>query len=183
MAKHHRFWQKDYAHHVGATVQLITCFLAWVFLIIGTPLSVFNIRDKNEYGPNACYTLWGRHNDCKSPDYDWRVDFEQCDAVRIRFQCAEAFSILPIFSLMLQWLFSFYQLGGANYKIFIMLIALLSLGSTTVPWAIVSALYHQNFCGVDTFTHVRNTYGAGFALILTSWCVQCIGFVMFIFFE
>lgn len=179
MARHQRFWQKDYFAHVGATIFFVCSFIGLVFVTVGTPLGMF-MRKTPFMNDKGCFTLWGYHPNCNNAAYGWRVDFDDCVPRRTRLQCGEAFSCLAIFSILLQMYLAYEQLGGHLYGTAIIGVAVLSIASTTVGWAVVAALYHNAYCGSNLFTHVENSYGPGFSLLIVSWAVQIIGLVAFI---
>ncbi|RNF18152.1 amastin [Trypanosoma conorhini] len=175
MAKKKNFFVRDYNKHIGATVLLVACMLSFMFMVIGTPLGVLKPKEAT----NVCYTLWGTRK-CDSPNYDWRVNFDNCTVRRVRFHFAEAFSIIAMFFNVLTGIACWYCISGSNAKWWTVLVAVISIASSLVTWSVVSALYYSSFCGSDTYTHKHTKYGPGFALIVTAFALDCCGLVCFL---
>lgn len=179
MAKHKKFYQQDYLGHIGATVFLITSFLGLVFMTVGTPLGVLMSREE----PRSCHTLWGLRPNCWNAAYSWRVDQEQCHDRRQRWETAQAFSIIAIFNLLINCGFAWYQIGDNNIKMLTFALGFTAIATTTVPWAIVTSFYYTHFCGEYTFTQRERTFGAGYILMVTSFAIQGVGLIVFLFAE
>ncbi|EPY33434.1 amastin-like surface protein-like protein [Strigomonas culicis] len=181
MAKHKSMFDKNYRQHIGATVAILTTFLAFVFLTTGAPLGQLVSRAE---GSKGCYTLWGLRDDCSSPAYSWRIAEETCHDKRRRLEAAEAFIIMGIFGLLVQFLFVYYQLcDEQSYKMILVLLSLFSVGCTTVPWAVVTAFYYTPFCGEKNFMAANVRFSTGYILILVSFALQVIGCFAIIVFE
>ncbi|CBZ28771.1 amastin-like surface protein-like protein [Leishmania mexicana MHOM/GT/2001/U1103] len=194
MANKKSFYNQEYRQHVGAVILFIVSFLTTVFTVCGTPLGMLMIRSwgedlsgsSAELELNPCFTLWGLHSDCSKPDYSLRITDEpiiNCSDMHVRFEAAEAFSILAIFSLVGVFGASWYMICGSKIKKAVMLLAVFAIGSTTVPWAIVTAFYYTPFCGLDFLTNTHTRFGAGYALLVTSFVLQIIGLILFVIFE
>lgn len=194
MAKKKAFYQQDYASHIGATILCVTSFLAVTFLSCGTPLGQLMLREYNEtydaypgvIFQRPCYTLWGLRNNCWNANYTLRVDdpvIAQCPDMRSRFEAAEAFSVVALFFLLFVFGASWYKICGSNIKTIVTLLAAFTLGATTVPFAVVTAFYYTSFCNLTFLTHRFTRYGAGYALTVTSFSIQAVGLILFIFLE
>nr|ACS87856.1 b-amastin [Angomonas deanei] len=194
MAKKKSFYQQDYASHIGATILCVTSFLAVTFLACGTPLGMLMLRSWETSYPEypgvtfdrPCYTLWGLRNNCWNANYTLRVDdpaIAQCGDIRSRFEAAEAFSVVALFSLLFVLGASWYKLCGSNIKTVVTLLAAFTLGSTTVPFAVVTSFYYTAFCNLDFLTRRNTRYGAGYALTVTSFSIQAVGLILFLFLE
>lgn len=189
MAKKKAFYAKDYRKHFGATIFFLVTFICFSFCVIGEPMGVLMIHSAypenatDPQGDNPCYTMWGAQSECLGTTYSWRIDKEDCDAILYRFEFAEAFSILAIFALFFQIFFAWLQVGGSNYKILLLVWSSVAIAFTLVPWAIVTSLYHQSFCGKDTLTSAHTSLGPGYALFVVSFALQIIGTVAFALLE
>ncbi|KPA83093.1 amastin-like surface protein-like protein [Leptomonas pyrrhocoris] len=194
MGKKKAFYQQEYAEHIGATILCVTSFLAVTFLSCGTPLGMLMLREWNisypeypgVYFERPCYTLWGMRNNCWNANYTLRVDdpkIAQCPDMRSRFEAAEAFSVIALFFLLFVLGASWYKLCGASIKTVVTLLAAFTLAATIVPFAVVTAFYHTSFCNLDFLTHKYTRFGAGYALTTTSFCIQTVGLILFIFLE
>lgn len=179
MAKSKAFYQKDYGSHVGATILFVTSFLALVFLTCGVPLGVLMLRSNTR----SCYTMWGFRPNCWAAAYEWRVEEDTCFDRRTRWEAAEAFSVIALFSLLFNMGTAWMMLSGSDIKTITTLTAIFSVGTTTVPWAVVTSIYYTHYCGEWTFTHRSCKLGTGYILMVLSFALQCVGFILFLFLE
>lgn len=194
MAKKKSFYQQDYKSHIGAVILCVTSFLAVTFLACGTPLGMLMLRSWDESYPQypgvlfdrPCYTLWGMRNNCWNANYTMRVDdpqIAQCGDIRSRFEAAEAFSVTALFFLLFVLGSSWYKICGSHNKTITTLLAAFTLGSTTVPFAVVTSFYYTSFCDLTFLTHRFTRYGPGYALTVTSFALQAVGLILFIALE
>lgn len=189
MAKKKAFYVKDYKTHFGATILFLVTFICFAFCVIGEPMGVLMIHSDypttatDPEGKNPCYTLWGAQSECLGTTYSWRIDKEDCDAILYRFEFAEAFSILAIFALFFQIFFAWGLIGGATYKTPVLVLSVFAILFTLVPWAIVTSLYTQSFCGKDSLTSEHTTLGAGYALFIVSFGLQILGTIAYALLE
>lgn len=180
MAKHHRkFYERDYAKHIGATILLFFEFCALAFMSCGIPLGVLRKRGDSK----ECHTLWGIRPNCWKAEYVWRIESETCADRLHRWQAAEAFSIVAVFAILFVLGGAYYQLSGSNVKVFTILMSIFTIASTTVPWAVVTAFYFTDFCGEKTLTKEGQKYGSGYILMVVSFACQATGLLAFIFLE
>lgn len=194
MAKKRAFYQQDYKSHIGAAILCVTSFLAVAFLSCGTPLGMLMLRSWDTTYPQypgvsfdrPCYTLWGMRNNCWNANYTMRVDdpqIAQCGDIRSRFEAAEAFSIVALFFLLFVLGSSWYKVCGSNNKTVTTLLAAFTLGSTTVPFAVVTSFYYTSFCNLTFLTRRFTRFGPGYALTIVSFGLQAIGLILFIALE
>jgi hypothetical protein len=194
MGKKKSFYQQDYGSHIGACILCVTSFLSLTFLSCGTPLGQLMLRDWKSfndehpgvYYDRPCYTLWGLRNNCWNANYTERVNdpkISKCPDIRSRFEAAEAFSVVGLFSLLIVFGSSWYKICGSNIKTIVTLLAAFTLGATTVPFAVVTSFYYTSFCNLDFLTRKYTRYGAGYALTATSFCIQAVGLLLFIVLE
>ncbi|KAG5496552.1 hypothetical protein JIQ42_03381 [Leishmania sp. Namibia] len=187
------FYDQEYRKHVGAVFMLIATFVALTLTTCGTPLGMLMIRSWNttvvpgaeaEFHP--CFTLWGKHNNCGKPDYSMRITdppISTCYDIRVRFEAAEAFSVLAIFSLLAVLGACWYKICGSDTKMAVILLSVFSIGCTTVPWAVVTAFYYTPFCGLEFLTRKETSFGAGYVLLVVSFVVQVPSLALFMFLE
>ncbi|GET90693.1 amastin-like surface protein-like protein [Leishmania tarentolae] len=193
MAHRKSFYNQEYSKHIGAVILFIISFLAELFMVCGTPLGMLMVRswgadltNTSDLARNPCFTLWGLHPDCSKPDYSLRITDSpifNCSVMHVRFEAAEAFSIVAIFSLLALWGACWYVICGSKIQKIVMLIAVFSIGSTIVPWALVTSFYYTQYCGLEFLTHKHTRFGAGYALVITSFALQVVGLILFAIFE
>ncbi|AIO00326.1 amastin-like surface protein-like protein [Leishmania panamensis] len=188
------FYDQEYRKHSGAVMMLIASFVALVFATCGTPLGMLMIRSWEENSSdsgsdlviNPCYTLWGVQNRCGRPYFARRITdppIINCSDIHTRFEAAEAFSVLAIFSLFGVLGGSWYKICGSNIKTTVMMLSVFTIAFTTVPWATVTAFYYTPFCGQEFLTNKQTRFGAGYALLVASFAVQIVGLILFVIFE
>lgn len=165
--------------HIGATILFVTTFLGLVFMSVGVPLGVLRSR----YEKSACYTMWGWKENCWNAAYSWRIHDEDCPDILHRFEVAEAFSVIALFSFLMVFLLAYLQIIGLKVKYLTAFSAFFTLCTTTVPWAVVLALYYSPYCGKYSYTRVHNKKAAGLALMITSFSIQGFGLLLYLIFE
>lgn len=185
MAKKRAFYDMDYRQHIGGTIFLFLTFACLTLSTCATPSGQLMVPNDPTDPTNKkmCYTLWGIRPNCWNAAYSWRIDEETCPHKLFRFQTAEAFSIIALFSLFFQLFGAYYLVDGSNLKMEMLALSLFSAVTTIVPWAIVTSFYYTNYCGDWTLTHVNTKFGAGYILLVTSSVAQLIGFVVLMFLE
>ena len=194
MAKKKSFYQQDYASHIGACIMCVASFLSVTFLSCGAPLGMLMLRSWSTSDPDhpgvyydrPCYTLWGMRNNCWNANYTVRIDdpvIKSCPAMRRRFEAAEAFIVVALFLLLFVFGASWLKICGSNIKTIVTLLAVFTLGCTIVPFAVVTSFYYTSYCNKSFLTHRNTRYGAGYALTVTSFCIQCVGLILFLALE
>lgn len=189
MGKQKAFYDKDYRSHFGATIFFVCTFICFALCTIGTPMGMLMIHSAypadatDPAGKNPCYTLWGAQSECLATTYSWRIIQEKCTAKLRRWEFAEAFSIIAIFSLFFQFFGLWLQIDGNQYKIPLLILSGISIVSTIIPFAIVSSFYNTEFCGDNTLTSKNTSLGNGYALLLSSFCLQVVGTIVFVLLE
>lgn len=185
MAKAKYIWEKDYMSHIGGTIMLFLTFAALGLSVPGTPLGQLMVkRDPSDYSnTKMCYTLWGIRPNCWSAHYSWRVEEETCMHRLYRWQAAEAFSIVALFSLFFQLFAAYYVLENYNLKLTVILMSCFSIATSVVPWAVITSFYCTNFCGQWHLTHVNTNLGDGYKLLVSSTAVQVVSLILFVFLE
>ncbi|KAG5498600.1 hypothetical protein JKF63_02886 [Porcisia hertigi] len=192
MGSRKAFYNQEYGKHVGAVIMFIASFVALLFTTVGTPLGMLMVRSPASVasiavvGSNACFTLWGLHGDCNQPDYPGRITSPtifNCRPMHVRFEVAEAFSVLSIFTVLFVCGASWYKICGSHIKRAIILLSIFSIACVLVPWAIVTSFYYTSFCGLKFLTREEARLGPGYALLITSFVVQIVSLILFIFLE
>eukprot|EP00796_Vickermania_ingenoplastis_P005841 gene5841-4165_t len=185
MAKKRSFYDLDYLNHIGGSIFLFFTFAALTLSTCATPSGQLMVPHdpSNPKNSKMCYTLWGIRPNCWNAAYSWRIDEDPCPHRLYRWQSAEAFSIVALFSLFFQLFGAYFLVAGSNIKKEMVALSLFSAATTVVPWAVIASFYYTNYCGEWTLTHRNTTLGAGFKLLVTSFVVQMAGFFAVLFLE
>lgn len=161
---------------------LVLACVAFLLLIIGTPLEMFRSRYSS-----TCVTLWGSRPTCGSSRYD-PTDWG-CSSRNSKVNAARAFCIVSLILSALSILTGVLlalQVGFlANRHLIPALLSLSTVLTLLIAWACVAGIYNESQCEViDEATGtvvVEGTalkevykYGAGFGLLVASWCLQVI---------
>ncbi|KPA82130.1 amastin-like protein [Leptomonas pyrrhocoris] len=172
---------------VGIVIYCILQFIAFLFLLVGTPIDMFRAKNEDTIGNKPCLTMWGTKEKCYSTKYDIRPDdlFVLCKERRDRFRAAEAFAIIHIVVYLVACILGFVQLCCCSCLRWACL-ALNILGITScISWAIMADLYLRNSSASLTWSGSPNCYkfnlafkyGAGFGLLVTAWCLNIVAMV------
>ncbi|KPI85577.1 amastin-like protein [Leptomonas seymouri] len=148
---------------------------------------MFRRKDEDTLGNTPCLTLWGLKDKCYSTTYDVRVNdlFVMCPERRDRFRAAQAFAIIFIVIFCVECVLGFVQLCCCTCLRWVCL-ALNILGIfSCIPWTLMCVMYFRNTESSSDWWRSRNCtrfntdykYGAGFALLVTAWCVNTVNIV------
>lgn len=180
----------------GPSIYAVIMLIAFLFVLVGTPIDMFRGKDaksvSDSFSNKACYTMWGYKEKCYSTKYTEKLKntYNQCKGRLGLFRAAEAFAIINIILYLLTAILAFIQLCCCRCLRWVCL-ALSVLGITLViTWACMAAVFHtQSDC--EKVANVSSDYclitspqcgkfsvssklGAGFALIVTSWCLDIV---------
>lgn len=172
---------------IGIIIYSILQFIAFVFILVGTPIDMFRDKSINRIGDTQCVTMWGLKTKCYSTKYDTRPKdmFTSCKGRLDRFRAAEAFAIINIAFYGLGCLFGFIMLCCCLCFRWLCLI-LNILGITScVSWAIMVYAHSTTSDKVNLPSKANYclklkdyyNYGAGFALVVVAWCLDIIAII------
>jgi len=168
----------------GIIIYAILQFIAFLFILVGTPIDMFRSKDRNVFGNTECLTMWGYKQKCYSTTYDIRINdlFALCTGRRDRFRAAEAFAIICIFVYGVAALLGFVMMCCCSCLRWVCLVLNIVGISSVVTWAIMVDAYHQSSggSGVSVCGRMKSDrmkYGAGFALFLTGWCLNIVNII------
>ncbi|CAM38583.1 putative amastin-like surface protein [Leishmania braziliensis MHOM/BR/75/M2904] len=151
-------------------------FIAFVFVVVGTPIDMFRVKPMFREGTVPCLTLWGGKFHCFDLSYDFRPEyvFVNCTNRLMRFRVAEAFAIISIFLYGAAFVLGVLMLLCCPLLRWICL-GLNIVGAVTlgVVWASMSVAYtvDEMNCSMLSFEF---HYGAGFALFVAAWVLDII---------
>ncbi|KAK7197471.1 amastin-like protein [Novymonas esmeraldas] len=179
--------------HVGLVIYLIVQFIAFLFILVGTPIDQFRVQNTEVFSNNPCLTVWGWKRKCISATWDVSTNnyWSGCPERRTRFRAAEALTIVAIGISALAFIFGLFMLCCCRCMRWLCLILnILATGSGCAVTALmIDAFYnnhesglrkYNNSCyalretgsivaisGTTVATHFK--YGAGFALYIVGW--------------
>lgn len=169
---------------IGFTIYSILEAVAFVFIIVGTPIDQFRQQSEDTLGNKPCLTLWGMKNKCYSTTLDSKPQsiFSGCPDRKSRFMAAEAMSIVSILVYGLCLLLAICACGccsscGCCLRVVIVILTLVGIATGAAVWGCMANSYNvtHNICPPLSR---GMKYGAGFALILVAWILHTINLVM-----
>ncbi|PBJ70058.1 amastin [Trypanosoma cruzi cruzi] len=167
---------------LGAILYGAVGFLAFLFVLVGTPIDQFRVRGKKATGNTPCITLWGIKEDCHNTKYELTIGevFRACPSVLRLFRMAEAFSIISILLLL-----AATALGVAAHfylktlKIFATLLLVVSIVTVGLVWIPMAYFYNRGVdnCFEGPLKKILK-YGGGFVIIVIGWCLIFVAVVL-----
>lgn len=164
---------------IGLILYAILQFVAFVFVLVGTPIDMFRSKKENVLGNTPCLTLWGMKTKCYSTKYDSKLSdtFGTCTDRINRFRAAEAFAILSIIVFGVACLIGFIMLCCCSCLRWLCLVLnILGIATACITWALMVDAYYtsRNTCPKLNITY---KYGAGLALFVVGWCLDIIDII------
>jgi hypothetical protein len=181
---------------------LCSC-VVFLFIVTSAPVSQFRGRglktsaDGTTVGGSklACVTVWGLKNDCSKNDYDHRPTNMECKKAADLFKVSEAFYIIAALSTCVATILGGLFFIGIKTKIALYVLTVLNIVFTLIPWACMTAIWYQNYCGGSNVTISLNDgsaegipYGkqlrdnfktsAAYGLTIAAFCIQIIGLIL-----
>ncbi|TPP49081.1 Amastin surface glycofamily protein [Leishmania donovani] len=168
------------AYPVGIILYAILQFIAFLFVLVGTPIDMFRGTTKDLFNISLCITLWGSKFECNTIMYAMPTDdqWKFCPTRLQHFRIAEILSIISVFVYALAALLGFIMLCCCSLLRWLCLVfniaGIVTLGIT---WGSMVVEYGRNesrFC-----PPLRKDYkfGVGFALFMVAWVLNLINIV------
>jgi hypothetical protein len=168
---------------IGIIIYSILQFVAFLFILVGTPIDMFRVKGEKVIGNKGCVTMWGYKKKCYSTTYDLKVGkiFELCKGRKDRFRAAEAFAIINIIIYGVACVLGFVMLCCCHCLRWVCLVLNIFGFTSVVSWAIMADAYGSKsgdlgagYCGKLKTLY---KYGAGFALLVTAWCLDIVNII------
>ncbi|TPP40080.1 Amastin surface glycofamily protein [Leishmania donovani] len=157
-------------------------FVAFLLVLVGTPLDMFRSKMETGYGTVKCITLWGVKENCASLDYDLTMYlfFSSCETRILRFRKSQRCAIISILVYMAGLIAGVVNLHGYTTLRWVCL-ALNIVGSVTlcVVWAAMAVTYNKNEDSRCTRLKALNyEFGVGFFLLVVAWILDIINIIL-----
>ncbi|KAG5493074.1 hypothetical protein GH5_01803 [Leishmania sp. Ghana 2012 LV757] len=168
---------------IGLILYVILQFIAFLLVLVGTPLDMFRGSGEQVINKKACITLWGFKNDCHSSKYDNRSDelWASCPGRRSRFRAAQAFAVISIFVYGAGCLLGLLSLYCCYWLRWVCLgLNILGIVTLCITWASMVVVFHDSEGDMCHNLDSEAKLAAGFALLLTAWCLDIID-ILFLF--
>ncbi|AIN95876.1 amastin-like protein [Leishmania panamensis] len=155
-------------------------FIAFIFVLVATPLDMFRVKDLGRFGNTPCLTLWGGKENCNTvrSDTSYVELWSFCPDRLARFRLAEVFAVISIFvygsavllgfivvfcCTCLRWICLALNIGGAL--------------TVCVVWVLMVFDY-QHADGLCPAINTRFNFGNGFGLFLAANFLDIINIVL-----
>ncbi|CAJ1005032.1 putative Amastin surface glycoprotein [Leishmania naiffi] len=151
-------------------------FIAFLFVLVGTPIDMFRLKDEGRFGNTPCVTLWGSKPDCSSGNFQLKSDalWRPCPRRRDSFRAAQVFAIISIFVYGLAALFGLIMLWCCScLRLVCLALNVTGIVTLCIVWASMVVAY-STLDGVCFGLRFRMTYGSGFVLLVMAWCLDII---------
>jgi len=163
---------------IGFLTMIASSAVSLILTVVGTPLAQFKSTVND-----SCITLWGIKTSCTQNDYTIKtadMDSVTCTALTSRLKAGEAFSIISIFFEAV--VLTLTIVGFATKQNVLRWVSgalgIFAVAALIITWSPVAAIYNQDICGTGALSASgAYNYGAGFGLIVTSFCVMVVGSV------
>ncbi|MBX3294083.1 MAG: hypothetical protein KF881_14470, partial [Acidobacteria bacterium] len=160
---------------IGSTLFLVIAFIAFAFVVIGTPISWMYRRAV----PTSVYiSLWSTETDNAGVITTTYVKDDTCKSRRDHFKAAEAFSIITIAFAFFAVVMGFVARGTGKGLKAGGVFAILSFISNLVCWAAGFRLYWYELCGAKSLNDQQYEISAGGALFVSAWVLTFVAIVI-----
>ncbi|AYU82524.1 amastin-like surface protein, putative [Leishmania donovani] len=157
-------------------------FVAFLLLLVGTPLDMFRKTKLTGYGTVKCITLWGVKENCASLDYDLTIYlfFSSCETRTALFRIAQSFAVISVLVYGAAFSLGFAMLFWCHFLRLVCLV-LNVVGAITlcVVWAIVVTVFHRMdgpLC--VSLRDFHFVFGTGFFFLVLAWCLDTLNIII-----
>lgn len=172
---------------VATPIELFTLNDTWRDLIFP---SLVGTNEK------LCVTAWGMKAGCRSTGYynrDYTTNF--CYRVRTNFRVIEAFFLMSLAFMVFAFIAALFSVCQKVGKGSVGALSVFAVMVCVIPWGVVAGMYWQKPCCETDYWHTpqqvrvcvfsngsqdvppfkdMGSYGAGFGLTVTAWCLQVV---------
>ncbi|XQJ30332.1 amastin-like surface protein, putative [Leishmania guyanensis] len=163
------------AWSVGLLVYVVVQFVAFLLVLVATPIDMFRVRGDPKVISGECITLWGRKENCMSVTYNMSANQQwyRCPPRRYRFRISQAFAVISIFVYGMAFVLGVIMLL-CHRRFRWVCLALNIFGTVTVffVWVTLAVSYNESSEVGCLELKTRYTYGAGFVLFLLAWLLD-----------
>ncbi|GET92141.1 amastin-like surface protein, putative [Leishmania tarentolae] len=165
---------------IGMIIYTILQFIAFLLVLVGTPIDMFRSNEKLLVPANPCLTLFGFKMDCSSTNYFGTSDemWASCTGRRDRFRAAQVFAIISIVVYGAAFVLGLLTLCRRPRLRWVCLaLSIAGIVTLCIVWACMAVTYNkdegENCAAANDFMK----FGAGLVLLLVAWCLDIINIV------
>ncbi|CAJ1014387.1 Amastin surface glycoprotein, putative, partial [Leishmania lindenbergi] len=170
------------ACNVAVVLYAIFQLIAFIFLLLGTPIDMFRMRGESIFGNTPCETLWGSKYMCYGITYNatFAEFLRSCPHRFLIFRFAEVFVLISILVYGLAAFFGFILLCCCSCLRWVCLtLNVAGIATLGVVWAAMVLVYYQDDGGCEREMQ-KSVFGLGFMLLLVAWCLDIINIVFLV---
>ncbi|TPP40018.1 Amastin surface glycofamily protein [Leishmania donovani] len=164
--------------YIASTViYAVIQFIAFLLVLVGTPLDMFRGTNKEVAFSHFCLTLWGAKWGCSNSSYFLKSDevWTNCTGRRNRFRAAQALAVISIFLYGAAFVLGiFFLLCCPFFRWVCLVLNIVGIFSLGIVWAAVVLTHYadeDDHCPkMERFFKL----GVGFAFFLVAWCLDII---------
>ncbi|XQJ30418.1 amastin-like surface protein, putative [Leishmania guyanensis] len=165
---------------IGLIVYVVVQFFAFFFVLFGTPIDMFRLRNSpSSPDRSVVTTLWGLKLGVFSIRYGLSTDerWRNCTSRLNRFRLAQAFALISIFVYGTAFVLGLILLFCCSYLRWVCL-ALNIVGAATVcvVWAAMVVTFYRNESSCLELGSIYN-YGSGFTLLVLAWVLDILNII------
>ncbi|CBZ24114.1 putative amastin-like protein [Leishmania mexicana MHOM/GT/2001/U1103] len=156
----------------GMVLYVISQFLAFLFVLVATPIDMFRPKGTSRFGNTDCLTLWGEKKHCYSTVYDQKSStiWANCPQRGLQFLVAAVLAVISIFVYGLAFILGFIMLFCCFCLRWVCLtLNIVGFGTLSVVWALMVVVYYTDDGTPCPRLSQKYHFGAGFALFLSTW--------------
>ncbi|CAG9582056.1 putative amastin-like surface protein [Leishmania major strain Friedlin] len=167
---------------IPLVVYVVVQFVAFLLVLVGTPLDIFRGVNPQVLGNlMVCITLFGVKVDCYNTTYAESAEVLWADCLNRlnRFHVAQAFAIISILVYFAAFFFGLLLIFCCPCLRWLCL-ALNIIGVVTlfIVWVAMVVTYYKDDNAACPKARNEFTFGIGFDLLMTAWCVDIIAAIL-----
>ncbi|CAM37196.1 amastin-like protein [Leishmania braziliensis MHOM/BR/75/M2904] len=165
---------------VTLLVYVLLQFIAFLCVLVGTPLDMFHLSSGgSRFGNTPCITLWGLNEQCYTSRNNISLEelWIACPDRRDRFRRAQVFAIISICVYGLAALLGFIALCCCSCLRWVCLaLNIAGVATLCVVWASMVRTYEKadGSCIMQKLVSL----GVGFMLLVIAWCLDIINILL-----
>ncbi|CAJ1022830.1 Amastin surface glycoprotein, putative [Leishmania lindenbergi] len=173
------------AWSVGIVVYAVVQFIAFLLVLVATPIDMFRIRSSiATASPHQCLTLWGLKENCGTTVYNMSSDdlWLLCPPRHNRFRAAQALAVITILVYGAAFVLGVMMLFCCSFFRWVCVaLNIVGAGTLCFVWAAMVVTYNKSEGPRCLVMEDVYTYGAGFVLLVLTWVLDVLNIAVLLF--
>ncbi|SYZ65285.1 Amastin_surface_glycoprotein [Leishmania braziliensis MHOM/BR/75/M2904] len=161
-------------------VYSILQFIAFLLVLVGTPLDMFRSRQRSIFNETSCVLLWGVKRNCSSIVYAATSDdrWVMCPTRRTHFRVARVFAVITIVVYCAAFVLGFIMLCCYAWLRWVCLgLNIVGFVTLAIPLALMVVSYQTDEDLACPQLKRDFNFGIGFSLFAAALCLDAIDIV------